>query len=157
MINKKSQEEIAGFALIIVVVAVILVIFLGFAIRKPAVEIQSSEAESFVQAFLSYTSECSKAYETDYLSIRQLIEACSRNEICLNEKDTCEILNSTVKDLIKESWNIGKTSFVKGYNLEVIYSGKNVLSIREGNLTGNYKSSIQNLPDNLDVKFKVYS
>jgi len=153
----RGQEEIAGFAIIIIVVAVILVVFLSFSLRKPSQDIQSYQADSFVQSFLAYTTECSKTYETDYLSIRQLIEACSNNEICLDERDSCEVLNLTSQNIIKESWNIQEGSFIKGYNLDITYSGKTILSLKEGNMTNNYKSSIQSLPDRIDIKFRVYN
>jgi hypothetical protein len=155
--SKRSQEEIAGFAIIIVLVAVILIIFLGFSLRKTSKEIQSNEADSFVQSFLQYTTDCSLIYETDYLAIKDLIVACSKEEKCFDERNSCEVLNSTTKNIIKESWQIEEGSFVKGYSLEIKSGEKSILNINEGNSTNNYKGSIQTLPDYIDIEFKVYN
>ena len=56
---KRAQEEMVGFALIVIIVSVILVIFLGFSLRDQGKEnVESYEVESFIQSFLQYTSEC---------------------------------------------------------------------------------------------------
>ncbi|MBU4116158.1 MAG: hypothetical protein KKG94_00235, partial [Nanoarchaeota archaeon] len=76
---KRSQEEIVGFALIIIIVAVILLIFLGFYLRAPQKEIiESYEIESFIQSFLQYTSDCESNLE--FLPVKNLIFACYENQ-----------------------------------------------------------------------------
>ena len=115
--SKRSQEEMIGFALIIVLVAVILLIFLGFSLRSPQNEtIESYEVESFIQAFLQYTTDCKDNLE--FLSIKKLIFACSDRETCLDRRDTCEVLDSTLKGILEESWKVGENLPYKGYTLQ---------------------------------------
>ena len=67
--RKKAQEEMVGFALIIILVAVILLIFLGFSLRDQEKEtIESYEVESFIQSFLQYTSDCRDNLEFSYFT-----------------------------------------------------------------------------------------
>jgi len=57
--NKKAQEEMVGFALIIIVVAVILLVFLSIGLRKDGREdVESYEVASFIQSLLQYHTSC---------------------------------------------------------------------------------------------------
>ncbi|MBI2057207.1 hypothetical protein HYT91_03060 [Candidatus Pacearchaeota archaeon] len=57
--NKIGQEEMVGFALIIILVSVILLVFLAFSLNKPKTEAtESYEVNSFLQSSLQYTSSC---------------------------------------------------------------------------------------------------
>lgn len=154
---KKGQEEIAGFALIIILVAVILLVFLGFSLRTTTEEIQSHEAESFVQSFLKYTSDCELKYDNNYLQVKDIINSCSKEEECLDGRSSCEVLNIISKEIIEESWQIEKGSFVKGYILDINSRDKNILNLKNGNMTNNYKSSIQSLPEDIEITFKVFN
>jgi len=50
--DKKAQEEMVGFVLIVVLVAIIAVIFLGITLRKPSNKIgqESERLSSFLSA-----------------------------------------------------------------------------------------------------------
>ena len=92
-IKKKGQEEMLGFALIIIIVAVILLVFLGFSLRGSQKQgVESYEADSFMQAFLQYTTDCAENYETDYLDIQDLVFECDDGNTCLDGRDACEVL-----------------------------------------------------------------
>jgi len=142
IIGKKAQEEMVGFVVIVVVVSVILLVLLGFLLRSPEKSaVENYEVESFILSALQYTSDCENQLE--FLSIEDLIVACERKEMCLEEKDSCEILNDTLKDMVKDAWNINKQSAVKGYNLEIKVEGEEKLILKEGNETSNYKGAFQ--------------
>lgn len=142
MKRKKAQEEMVGFALIIIVVAVILLIFLGFALRKQQKEIvESYEVESFIQAFLQYTTDCRDNLE--YLSIQKLIFDCYGGEMCLDGRSACDALNSTLKEILEESWKVEGDRPVKGYELKIASDEEEILLITKGNLTGNSKGAMQ--------------
>ena len=139
---KRSQEEIVGFALIIIIVAVILLIFLGFYLRAPQKEnIESYEIESFIQSFLQYTSDCENNLE--FLPVQKLIFACYENQRCLGEKDSCDVLNTTLEGILKQSWKIEGDRPVKGYNFKIIAGNESFFSIEKGNVTNNYKGGFQ--------------
>jgi len=57
--SKKGQEEMIGFALIIIIVAVILLVFLAVSLKNSNKEtLGVNEVDSFIQSFLSYTTDC---------------------------------------------------------------------------------------------------
>ena len=158
--NKSGQEEIVGFALIIIIVAVILLIFLGFSLRSSQKEIvESYEVDSFIWAFLQYTTTCRDASDLEYLSIQKLIFDCNDGEMCLDKRDTCNVLNSTLKDIVKESWKVEGDRPVKGYELKIIINEVERLLLEEGNITKNYKGSMQDFSKggkDCEIYFKAY-
>jgi len=154
--RKKGQEEMVGFALIIIVVAVILLIFLSFSLRKSGqTQIESYEADSFIQAFLQSTTECAY-YKPSYLSIKELIKACDLETTCSNGKESCKVLKETIEEILEQSWNTGEESVYKGNSLEIYSKDKEILKVQQGNETKNYKGSAQILANGLEVKFKLY-
>jgi len=157
--KKKAQEEIVGFALIIIIVAVILLFFLNFYIRKGEKEgVESYEVNSFIQAFLHYTTECEDYLE--YLSVQKLIFECNDDALCLDDRRACDILNSTLKDIVDESWPIGEDRPIKGYELKITANQKELVSFSEGNITGNYKGAKQDFAksgDSVEIFFRAYS
>ena len=158
MLPKKAQEEIVGFALIIIIVAIILLFFLVFYLRSGEKEgVESYEADSFVQAFLHYTTECEDYLE--YLSVQKLIFECNNNALCLDDREACEVLNSTLRGIVSESWSIGEDRPVKGYELKIMANQEEVLSFMEGNITKNYKGAKQDFTrsgDFIEILFRAY-
>ena len=158
--GKKAQEEMVGFAMIIIIVAVILLVVLGISLNKPKTQgVESYEVESFIQAFLQHTTECSTNFGVSYNDISNMITECEFEQTCEDERDACEVLNSTLKDLLKKSWQVGENRPVKGYILNITSDGNSILSISEGNKTPNYKAGVQSFPKrgvNYNVEFRAY-
>ena len=159
--NKSGQEEIVGFALIIIIVAVVLLIFLGISLnttKKEAVE--NYEVDSFIQAFLQYTTDCRDQSDLEYLSIQKLIFDCNEGDMCLDGRNTCDSLNSTLKNIAEESWKVEGDRPVKGYELRIIVDEEGVIpSLKEGNVTQNYKGSMQDFSkrgEDYEIYFKAY-
>jgi hypothetical protein len=156
--NIKGQSEMVGFALIIIIVAVVLLIFLSVSFKNSNnKDIQSFEVESYLQSTLEYTTDCSKNYETDYYNLRRLIFACVDKKDCFDGSYSCEILNNTLKNLLSNSWEIGEDSPNKGYSLEISVKGEEFLSLEEGNFTNNNKGAFQSFEDGLEIRFIVYN
>jgi len=140
--NKKAQEEMVGFALIIIVVAVIMLVFLGFSLKGQQKEaVENYEVDSFIQSFLQYTTDCRDNRE--YLSVQKLIFGCSNKESCLDGRESCEVLNSILIDIVQESWKTGEERPIKGYKLEINTNEEQILIIEQGNITRNFKGSSQ--------------
>ncbi len=158
MKNKIGQEEMVGFALIMIMVAVILLIFLSFSLKSSGKEIvESYEVESFIESLLQYTSDCEDNLE--YLSIQKLIFDCNDDKICLDERNTCDVLNLTLKDIIKESWNVEGDTPIKGYEFKIIIEGEEMLLIKEGNITKSYKEAMQDFSrrgEDYELFFKTF-
>ena len=156
--KNKAQEEMVGFALIIIIVAVILLVFIGFSLRNSQKEnVESYEIDSFIQAFLQYTTDCKDLDNLKYRSVQNLIADCSDNEKCFNGRETCDVLNSTLKGIVEESWKVVGDRPVKGYELEIKSDETEILLIKKGNVTKNYKSSMQPLgKKDIDIFFTAY-
>lgn len=140
--NKKAQEEMVGFAVILIIVAVIVVILIGFMVRtKSTASYNSYEIEGFLDSSLQYTTSCSDYLGT--LDLEHLIVSCSKSDFCLDERPSCEVLNNTLKGIIDESWNVGQDSYIKGYYFEIFVNGNSSLILEKGNKTGIYTGGSQ--------------
>jgi len=155
---KRAQEEMVGFALIVVIVAVIMLIFLGFSIKGGILQkTQSYEVESFLQALLQTTTECEDYSE--YLSVKDLIFDCHRDQTCLDGRQSCDVLEETMENLIAESWQIQGDRPVKAYFLNISSNSDALLMISEGNITKSSKSAFQGFSrsgSSLNILLKVY-
>jgi hypothetical protein len=154
----KGQEEMVGFGLIIIIVAIILIIFLGISFRGGQREsLESYEVESFIQSFLQYTSECEDY--SGFVSVQKLIFRCGENEICLDGNNPCEVLNSTLETIINDSWMIGVDRPIKGNKLEIFFNTDHLLLIENGNVTVSSKGSSQDFfkgGNSVEIFFNVY-
>ena len=160
MKKKKGQEEMVGFALILILVAIIVLVFIGFSIRNPEKEsVESYEVESFLQSMLQYTTECENNIEK--LSVQKLIFSCNAKEKCLDEGNSCDVLKADLEEMLASSWPIGEERPVKGYEL-IIMADKNnesILDIKVGNITANSKGSSQDFFRGqilYGIQFKAY-
>ena len=159
MISKKGQEEMVGFAVILIIVSIGLLILLSFLIRSPSNgTTESYQVESFIQSSLQYTSSCEN--EIEFLPVQDLIIACDNGVKCVDGTDSCAVLNSTIEDLVNSGWNVGNQSVVKGYNLKITADGQEKLTIKEGNQTSNSKGGFQDFSrsgSDYEVSLNVYN
>jgi hypothetical protein len=140
----KGQEEIVGFAMIIIIVSVVLLVFLSISLKNNEREtVQNYEIESFIQALLQHTSECRKSDNIEFLSVQKLIFSCDSEDKCLDGKDSCEILNKTLEEIFDEYWEFGEDRPIKGRKIEISSSGKELFTMKEGNMTSNYNGAVQ--------------
>jgi len=153
--NKNGQEEMVGFALIIIIVAVILLVFLVLSLRnQKEVKIESYEVSGFLSSMLQYTSDCEN--NNGYITMKEMIIACSNGETCLNEKNSCEVLNKTISDMTFAAW--GPKNNVKGWNLTINSNEKELIGMSYGNKTKNYREPVEILgsDENVEIMFRVY-
>lgn len=145
--SKKAQEEMVGFAVIIVIVSVIILVFLGFSLKQKDTKItESYELQSFLQVLLQQTIE----QENGVTSIREMIKDCERYE------SNCENLKSILSEILEKSWNVDEESKIKGYLLKIYTEDKEVLLIKEGNETKSYIGASQDLADEVKISLVVY-
>lgn len=142
--SKKGQEEMIGFALIIIMVSVILLVFLAISLGKDKKEaLGVNEVNSFIQSFLAYTTSCAE-YSDSYYSIQKLIIECNNYDSnCLDGRKTCDVLNSTLKGIVDESWPISENTPIIGYELLIGAEEIELISFTKGNVTNNYKGAMQ--------------
>lgn len=157
---KKAQEEMVGFALIIILVAVILVVFLAVSLRDKSERdvVESYETKSFVQSFLQYTTKCRNDFK--YIDLQELIFKCSNKETCVSGKDSCELLEEELNGILEGSWAVQEGGKIKGYDLNISSNEKEFLLIDAGNQTENSRGSSQSFSrtgNSIRIFFKVYS
>ena len=157
--NKKAQEALVGFALIVIIVSIVILSILFFAFRdKNEKAIESYEVSSFIQSSLQYTTKCENSFGN--VSIKKIItDMCAYDQRCQNGASSCDVLRDTIKAMINSGFQIGNGSAVKGYSF-IIWEGENeMISLKEGNETKSYKGSSQDFSRGsslLKIYFKLY-
>ena len=148
MINKKqAQEEMLGFALIIILVSVILLIILGLSFRGGQKDlVESYEVESFIQVMLQYTTECETNLE--FLSLQKLIRACVNNDLCLDGQNSCDVLENNIEEILDSNWNLEDESTIQGYEFSIFENNETLVTFTKGNSTNNNKGSLQDFSYN---------
>jgi hypothetical protein len=120
MKNKKAQEEIVGFVIIVVMVVIIGLIFLGLSLRNSGDSgiRRSEEINSFLVSIRLYTTECvSGGYPR---SLRELIVDCSQSRECLNKENSCEVLERTLERIMANStFFVSESSPTTYYKIEI--------------------------------------
>ncbi len=143
MKEKRAQEEIAGFVVIVVLVAIIAVIFLGISLRNKGLptEKQSKDVSQFLEGAMEYTSDCAPYNEPDYLNFGELIKACYSRMNCLSGDSACSLLNSTLSKMVEGSWGIGPDKRFKGFVFNSTYStssvSEEIIFVNRGNCSFN--------------------
>jgi len=162
-ISKRAQEEMVGFALILIIVSVIILVFFSLSMKNKGVVEESYVIDNFLQALLPYTTDC--VIGGNIADIDKLIKKCSSegSQLCFedpNGRNYCEALNDTLERLIQSSWMVREESFYKGYDFKIIdYSLEEnpilLTNITRGIKTSTFKGSLQNIED-LNIIFNVY-
>ncbi|MCL5730399.1 MAG: hypothetical protein M1165_02430 [Candidatus Pacearchaeota archaeon] len=158
--NNRGQEEMVGFALIIILVSIIILAFIGFSLNNHSSQsVQSYGAQSFVQSMIQTSTECTDYY--GYVSVKDLIFMCNSGTLCSDNQDSCSILNSTLQDLLNQSWNVLGGGPIKGYSLNISSDTGNILGIISGNLTSSSEGASQDFSapsgGNVNIVFNTYS
>ncbi len=125
--QKKAQNEIVGFVLIIIIVSIVGVIFLSLMIgRGEPIRQDSVQISNLLAASMHYTTDCAVNYIPNYKDGQDLIKSCWNNEKCLgidgaDGEMACDALNSTIKKLIGESLDVSPDKPNKAYKLLIYY------------------------------------
>jgi len=160
--KKKAQEEMVGFVLIMLVVAVIFVIFLGIFLKKGATETADSEEISqFLEAISEYTTECGPTSYPEKLS--RVVTLCSEGKKCniASTEDPCDILADTLEELVNASWNFNENSPTKGYQISAIRETADgpdsVLdrTIRGGDISSTRRRSSEKIFNGVILKLEI--
>ncbi len=156
--NRRGQEEMVGFAMIVIIVSIILLVFLGlFLSNSGSQSVESYETESFILSAIQYSTQCTDYY--GYLSVKDMIFMCNSEINCRSGEDSCTVLDSTLRGILDNSWNVAEGSPVKGYMLNITSNTGDVFSTEKGNITRNSESTLQSFPKggaSVSILFNVY-
>lgn len=121
--NRKAQQEMIGFVVIVVLVSIIGMVFVFLLIsRADNKENGNPEAASLLESLMHYTTECAINYIPQYKDGEGLINSCYNNELCLNQKEACVVANQTFTYLLKTSLDINPSNKNKAFNLNAYYT-----------------------------------
>lgn len=167
MNKKKGQEEIVGFVLIVVLIAVIFVIFLGIKLRNPEpVQKDSEILYQFIESSMEQTTDCVISENSRNVALNELIKECHAfNNDCLGGMNSCQVAEDTMKTLLDSSWKVGPEYPYKGYEVTAEYTsnssvGEDIFSIIAGNCTNNYIGNsyfIPQFPGSIVLEVKLCS
>lgn len=116
MINKKAQEEMIGFVMIILLVTVIFLVFLGIYLRQGSSNesTQNAEVAQFLDALTEITTDC------EINGLKRTVKYLLREDQGLPCEDTTmtvhEVLDKTIRNAIESGWNFDVDSPTKGYD-----------------------------------------
>lgn len=154
LLSKKAQEEIMGFGIILILVAVILIVFLGIAKNNRTNENSDDfEVTSFMNSFLQVSTYCED--NGDFLSVKDLAFECLRDSKCDNDLNSCEVLQESVETIMASSWDVGENYSNKGYELQLVSGDEILVNLSEGQKTNSYRGSFQDYSKSRDV-MKIY-
>jgi|SRR3989344_6028667 len=158
--NKRAQEEIVGFVIIILLVSVVALVFFGISLRKTAPVESSVRVENFLGAALGVTTDCSIKRIPQYLELGELIKECYKNSKCFDGRKACEALDPIVKSIMDSSFPISNESPTTYYNFRAYYLGnitnrdnlnnggndvQNIYLLEKGNCTGTQSGNTQSI------------
>ena len=154
--RRRGQEEMFGFILIVIIVMVLLLIFLAYFLNQPKESLESYQAESFIQSFLPYTTDCRDNLE--FSSVQKLIFRCYAAERCVDGRSTCEVLESTLRGIVEESWQVENRP-IAGYDLQILSNGGEMVILKQGNETNTHRTSFQDFSrggNSFEILFTIY-
>lgn len=135
--NKKAQQEMVGFVLIVVVVVVGLMIYLVISLGGGDTgERISVRAENVLDSVMKMTTECAPIFEPDYDNYEELFGSCYANVNCPNlNKGACDYLNESLSKVLEEIMK--SEGWINYYKFELfVKNGNGLLEIKQGNCTG---------------------
>jgi len=123
--NKKAQEEVFGFVIIVVMLAIIGLIFLFF--YKP--QNQNLELEKNAKTKISNLLYSIVSYDSQGVSFKKMTEEC-------NMGSGCDLLSATLSEMLDKSLEKGSLTVgkqIRGYSFDIT----DTINMTKGNLTGN--------------------
>ncbi|MFH1802150.1 MAG: hypothetical protein ABH864_01725 [archaeon] len=161
--NKRAQEEMVGFVIIMLVVGVIFLVFLGIYLRgaSQTSNTESKDIANFIEAVSKYTTRCGDSDEYPY-SLITLVTECYKDSTSTcpnNGEKKCGILKETLNASIEENWNFNQDSPTKSYRLQVLretQTGEETVLSFGGNPTTRIRSAEKPLPQGVILRLEIY-
>lgn len=158
--NRRGQEEMVGFILIIILVVIVAVVFLGISLHRGSVSLQeSANLDSFMTAFMDYSTDCSVTREI-ILTMKDLVKECSQNRQCLDGRDGCSVLGNNTKNIMDEAFPVTNESANSYHSLMAEYSGGVIVNISSGTCAGSRNGAQRLIPgfsNDINIELEVCS
>lgn len=164
MKNKKGQQEIVGFVLIVILVVIGLMVFLIISTRNSDEDTKSVEVGNMLDALMKHTTDCAVVYEPDYDDFEDLFKSCHQGDQCSNlGLSACDYLNESLKAVLAGMFATEAT--IEAYQIDFFVKddeGQTGLLqiINGGNCTGSVTAaqrSVVSHSDSLIIRMRVCS
>ncbi len=135
--SKKSQHEIMGFVLIIVIVSVIGLIFLSLTFgRENSLEYDSIEISNLLESAMHHTTDCAVNYVPQYKDGQDLVKSCYNEMMgnylnCLDGRNVCDALETTMDELITDILVVGEDTPNKAFKFRIYFTSNNEIDPNE--------------------------
>ena len=146
MREKRAQEEIVGFVAVVVLVSVIALIFVTLSFRGPEPSVQDDESmREALESALQYTSNCRIPGMFGQVSLGELFTPCVEQKSCEDGRESCDVLNETLSELLSIGLRVGPERPFKGYAFSASrltnssirdVPEQTIIELQEGNCTG---------------------
>lgn len=159
--NKKAQQEIVGFVLIVVLVVVGLMVYLTISLRSSPENEGSLEVANALDALMKQTTECAIVYVPDYDDFEDLFKSAYDGDRCTNLGKTAEeYLNESIREVLRDM--MASEASVRAYEFQFFNkeTGQGMLQFVEGNCSGTINSAQRIIAagsDRLVVRLKTCS
>jgi hypothetical protein len=170
MILRRGQEEIVGFIIIVVIVALAGVAFLGFSLMKQDTQTvtESYEVTQLLNSMMQYTTNCSIGDEGRDRMLEMTLIDCSKNnaESCISGQKICDAANESALNLLEAALLVTNESSTKGYlfnaTYESVLGSSKIIGLAKGDCNGSYKAADEAYSDygtngKLRVNLKICS
>lgn len=137
--NRRGQQEMVGFILIVVLVMIGLMVFLVISLRTSPDEADSLEVENMLSAIMSHTTDCAIPAVPYYDTLEDLFKSCYENDECSRmDRSACGYLNETLGAILEDLMATEAT--VGAYQFDFFVAGEEgqegLLKIFEGECAG---------------------
>jgi hypothetical protein len=152
-IKRNGQEEMVGFVVIVVIMAVVVLVFLGIGLRNSSggVKSESVDVSHFLESSMEYTTNCSLRFEGDYADLGEMFRACNDGKKCLDELESCEVLEEEFQEILEASWKVGEDRPIKSYSFRSLYQNKDSpdkeILVLGGNCSGSSRGASNLISD----------
>lgn len=152
MLPKRGQEELVGFVLVVAVVAIGGLILLSLVVRIDGgtQETKSADIAQFLESTWQTTTACHLSSSLIPVTLAELATSCAadRNTRCREGQGACALLNTTMAEVIRSSWEIEASAPTQGYEFSIAQvsnrtrgaAGEPMLALHEGTCAGNYRA-----------------
>jgi len=157
--DKKGQQEIVGFVLIVVLVVVGLMVFLAISLRGGDEVLTSVEVSNVLDVLMRTTTECAIVYDPNFDDFEDLFKSCSEGKNCENlDKKACDYLNESLEEVVRGM--MASESGVSSWALEFLERDEvgevGILRVEEaGNCTGRVSGAQRSIYGDLGLVVRM--
>jgi len=134
--EKRGQQEIVGFVLIVVLVVIGLMVFLIISVRDSGEEVGGVRVSNMVDVLMRTTTDCAIVSEPYFEDFEDLFKSCREGDSCANlGVSACDYLNESLRNVVSSM--VMSDASVDGWEVEFsVREGEGILRWSDGECAG---------------------